>query len=105
MQVHVFVKPPTNKPPVAIAGHNLTISLPQTWVQLDASNSTDDNKIMTFKWEQIEGPSTVAFENLNASKTNVTGLTKGTYMFKVTVIDDSNNIASDKVYVLVNQSE
>lgn len=52
-QVHVFVKPPTNQPPVARAGENITISLPQTWVVIDASNSTDDNKIVAYKWEQV----------------------------------------------------
>lgn len=104
-QVHVFVKPPTNKPPVANAGGNKTISLPQTWIVLDASNSTDDNKIIGYKWMQIEGPSTVAFENVNASKTNVTGLTKGVYNFKLSVTDDNNNVASDTFYVIVNQSK
>lgn len=99
------MKPPTNKPPVAVAGPNVTISLPQTWVEVDASASTDDNKIMNFKWEQIEGPSTVTFENANASKTNVTGLTKGLYLFKVSVTDDNNNVASDKIYITVNQSK
>nr|CAI5843930.1 unnamed protein product [Callosobruchus analis] len=104
-QVHVFVKPPTNKPPVASAGQNQTISLPQTWVVLDASGSTDDNKIMAFKWEQIEGPSRVVFDDVNATKTNVTGLTKGVYQFKVSVTDDNKNVASDKVYVTVNQNK
>ncbi|KAJ8910157.1 hypothetical protein NQ315_007486 [Exocentrus adspersus] len=104
-QVHVFVKPPTNKPPVANAGENQTISLPQTWIVVDASNSTDDNKIMEFKWEQIEGPSTVTFRNANSSKTNVTGLTKGLYIFRVTVTDDNKNIASDKLYITVNQNK
>ncbi|XP_023029330.2 dyslexia-associated protein KIAA0319-like protein isoform X1 [Leptinotarsa decemlineata] len=104
-QVHVFVKPPTNKPPVAVAGNNLTISLPQTWVVVDASNSTDDDKIISFKWEQVEGPSTVTFVNANATKTNVTGLTKGLYCFKVSVTDENKNVASDKVFVTVNQNK
>ncbi|KAJ8953581.1 hypothetical protein NQ318_003003 [Aromia moschata] len=104
-QVHVFVKPPTNKPPVADAGQNLTISLPQTWVVLDGGNSTDDNQIMEFKWEQVEGPSTVSFERANASKTNVTGLTKGVYTFQVSVTDDNKNVASDRVTVTVNQNK
>jgi hypothetical protein len=103
-QVHVFVKPPTNKPPVAEAGPNITISLPQTWVVLDASNSSDDNKITAFKWEQVEGPSTVQFINNSLSKSNVTGLTKGSYIFKVSVTDDNNNVASDTVNVVVNQN-
>ncbi|KAG5899774.1 hypothetical protein JTB14_006109 [Gonioctena quinquepunctata] len=104
-QVHVFVKPPTNKPPVAKAGENITISLPQTWVVVDASNSTDDNKIITFKWEQVEGPSTVTFLDANATKTNVTGLTKGVYCLKVSVTDENKNVANDKVYVIVNQNK
>ncbi|KAK9743988.1 hypothetical protein QE152_g8208 [Popillia japonica] len=104
-QVHVFVKPPTNQPPVANGGGNITISLPQTWVVVDASNSTDDNKIVAFKWEQVEGPTAVTFINPNITKTNVTGLTKGSYIFKVTVTDDNANTAADNVYVIVNQNK
>ncbi|XP_066137669.1 dyslexia-associated protein KIAA0319-like protein [Euwallacea fornicatus] len=104
-QVHVFVKPPTNKPPVAEAGENVTISLPQTWAVVDGSNSTDDNGIVTYKWEQVEGPSTVTFECVNASKTNVTGLTKGEYSIKLSVTDDNNNLASDVTYIIVNQNK
>lgn len=104
-QVHVYVKPPTNQPPIADAGDNVTISLPQTWVQLNASKSKDDNKIASFKWEQVEGPSTSVFVNPNVSITNVTGLTKGNYIFKVYVTDDNKNVAADVVYVTVNQSE
>ncbi|KAK9883051.1 hypothetical protein WA026_001259 [Henosepilachna vigintioctopunctata] len=104
-QVHVFVKPPTNKPPVAEAGTNVTISLPQTWAVLDGRNSTDDNKIVSFKWEQIEGPSKVALHPENASLTNVTDLTKGTYTMKLSVTDDNNNVASDLVYIIVNQNK
>ncbi|XP_030751271.1 dyslexia-associated protein KIAA0319 homolog [Sitophilus oryzae] len=104
-EVHVFVKPPTNKPPIAEAGENVTISLPQTWAVVDASNSTDDNKIIKFNWEQVEGPSTVTFVNANMSKTNVTGLTKGTYTLKISVTDDNNNVANDIVYVIVNQNQ
>lgn len=104
-KVHVFVKPPTNKPPIAEAGANITTSLPQTWAVMDGRNSSDDNKIISFKWEQIEGPSKVEFHPDNASVANVTGLTKGTYTIKLSVTDDNNNVASDIVYVIVNQSK
>ncbi|XP_050298376.1 dyslexia-associated protein KIAA0319-like protein [Anthonomus grandis grandis] len=103
-QVHVFVKPPTNKPPVAEAGPNVTISLPQTWAIVDGSNSTDDNHITTYKWEQVEGPSTAIFTSANTSKTNITNLTKGVYTVKLSVTDDNNNVASDTVFVIVNQN-
>ncbi|KAL1497900.1 hypothetical protein ABEB36_008782 [Hypothenemus hampei] len=104
-QVHVFVKPPTNKPPVAEAGANVTISLPQTWAIVDGSNSSDDNGITWYKWEQLEGPSTISFKDSNSSKTNVTGLTKGLYALKLTVSDDNNNLASDLTYIIVNQNK
>lgn len=104
-EVHVFVKPPTNQPPTADAGNNITISLPQTWTMLDGSNSKDDNKIVSYNWEQIEGPSNAVFQLSNISQPNVTSLTKGNYIFKLTVTDDNGNVASDTVYVLVNQSK
>ncbi|XP_018324122.1 dyslexia-associated protein KIAA0319-like protein [Agrilus planipennis] len=103
--VHVFVKPPTNKPPEARAGSNITISLPQTWVTLDASGSTDDNKIVGYQWKQVEGPNTAAIMGQNSSVTNVTGLTKGVYQFRVFVTDDNENVANDTVFVIVNQNE
>lgn len=53
----------------------------------------------------MEGPTVVTFVNPNVTKTNVTGLTKGSYVFKVTVTDDNTNIASDNVYIIVNQSK
>lgn len=104
-QVRVFVKPPTNQPPIADAGDNTTISLPQTWVVLNANRSKDDNKIASFNWEQVSGPSNAVFVNPNSSVTNVTGLTKGNYVFKVNVTDDNNNVASSSVYLTVNQSK
>uniref|UniRef100_A0A1B0D665 MANSC domain-containing protein n=1 Tax=Phlebotomus papatasi TaxID=29031 RepID=A0A1B0D665_PHLPP len=58
--VHVFVKPPTNLPPIANAGKNITINLPQNWAVLNASESTDDVKISSYSWKQISGPSTAS---------------------------------------------
>lgn len=104
-EVHVFVKPPTNRPPAAEAGGNVSISLPQTWTTLDGSGSKDDNKIVSYNWEQLDGPSTAALQFSNISKPNVTGLTKGNYVFKLTVTDDSGNVASDTVNIQVTQSK
>lgn len=103
--VHVFVKPPTNRPPTAEAGDNITISLPQTWTLLDGNKSKDDNKIVSYNWEQVDGPSTSVITPVNGSSPNVTSLTKGLYVFKLTVTDDNGNLASDTVAVLVTQSK
>ncbi|XP_050549172.1 dyslexia-associated protein KIAA0319-like protein [Daktulosphaira vitifoliae] len=104
-EVHVFVKPPTNKPPNAVAGKNDTISLPQTWTLLDGSKSSDDIGIQKWKWHQISGPSIVHFSKANESKTNVTELTKGSYLIQLTVTDGNGNNASDIIGITVNQNK
>nr|CAD7198983.1 unnamed protein product [Timema douglasi] len=104
-EVHVFVKPPTNTPPVADAGQDLAVALPQTSVLLNGSHSSDDNKIVAWLWQQNSGPSKVSFSAINSSQTNVTDLTKGDYEFQLTVTDDSGNKASDVVRVTVTQNK
>lgn len=104
-KVHVFVKPPTNLPPVARAGRNVTISLPQTWMVLNANESTDDIKITQYYWKQISGPTTSSLLSMNGSVVNATMLTLGEYVFEVTVTDESNNNATDRVKVTVVQGE
>lgn len=103
-EVHVFVKPPTNKPPKADAGTDITVALPTTKVLLNGSNSRDDIKIVSYHWELLSGPSKIEFSAMNNSITNVTKLTKGSYAFKLTVIDDNGNKDSDIVKVEVTQN-
>ncbi|XP_076654438.1 dyslexia-associated protein KIAA0319 [Halictus rubicundus] len=104
-EVHVFVKPPTNKPPTANAGDDITIALPETKTLLDGHDSNDDIKIVSYHWEQVSGPSNAEFSAVNESITNVTKLTKGDYEFKLTVIDDNGNKDSDFVNVKVTQNK
>ncbi|XP_068081362.1 dyslexia-associated protein KIAA0319-like protein isoform X2 [Anabrus simplex] len=103
--VHVFVKPPTNKPPVANAGADVVISLPQTWAVLDGSHSSDDIKIVTWLWEELRGPSKVVFSSFDESHTNVTELTRGEYEIQLTVTDENGNKASDTVLITVTQNK
>ncbi|KAL4708995.1 hypothetical protein ACJJTC_005856 [Scirpophaga incertulas] len=103
--VHVFVKPPTNTPPVANAGSDAFISLPQTWITLNGSASHDDHRIVAFTWRCLGGPTNSNIVNFNESVANATGLTKGQYVFSLTVLDDNGNSASDNVSVTVTQNK
>ncbi|XP_053672289.1 dyslexia-associated protein KIAA0319-like protein [Anopheles nili] len=104
--VHVFVKPPTNRPPIAKAGTNgTTIYLPQNWATLNGSESSDDIKIATYSWQQVSGPNTALIANANASTANATGLTIGDYVFELTVSDEANNNASDRVRITLVQEK
>jgi len=88
----------------AMAGKDVTVSLPQTWATLDGSGSSDDVKLTSFKWKKLSGPSAVTFVPADNAITNATGLTKGQYQFQLTVIDSDANIAVDSITVTVIQS-
>ncbi|XP_050347693.1 dyslexia-associated protein KIAA0319 isoform X2 [Nymphalis io] len=103
--VHVFVKPPTNTPPVADAGTDAFISLPQTWIMLNGSASHDDHRIVAYTWRCLSGPTNSNIVGFNESIANATALTKGQYVFSLTVLDDNGNSASDNVTITVTQNK
>ncbi|XP_047535300.1 dyslexia-associated protein KIAA0319 isoform X2 [Vanessa atalanta] len=103
--VHVFVKPPTNTPPEAGAGDDAFISLPQTWITLNGSTSHDDHRIVAYTWRCLSGPTNSNIVGFNESIANATALTKGQYVFSLTVLDDNGNSASDNVTVTVTQNK
>ncbi|CAF4879290.1 unnamed protein product [Pieris macdunnoughi] len=104
-EVHVFVKPPTNTPPVADAGEDAFISLPQTWVTLNGTGSHDDRKLVAYTWRCLSGPTNSNIITFNESIANATQLTKGLYVFSLTVLDDNGNTATDNVTVTVTQNK
>ncbi|WP_120515994.1 PKD domain-containing protein [Chitinophaga barathri] len=91
-----------NKPPVAKAGSDITITLPVTTASLDGSTSTDaDGTIKSYNWAKISGGNGT-ITSPNASKTDVTGLAAGTYVFELTVTDDKDAFSQDRITVTVN---
>jgi poly(3-hydroxybutyrate) depolymerase len=107
--VAITVKPAViaaNKPPVASAGAAQTITLPTSSVTLDASGSTDpDGTVASYKWVQSSGPVTAAFSSATASKPVASSLTTaGTYVFQVTVTDNSGATANASVTITVNSA-
>lgn len=102
-KVRVFVKRPSHKPPDANAGFNQTITLPQSWAGLNASNSTHDTKITSYEWKQVGGPSTAEILETRSMIANATGLTIGLYTFQLTIVDENRNNATANVTVKVIQ--
>jgi len=95
------VPPATNKPPIARAGSDMTVT--RRWVNLNGSNSTDpDGSIKSYKWQYISGPSRYSIVTPNSAKTRVENLLAGVYVFRLTVTDNSNATATDDVRVTVN---
>jgi hypothetical protein len=96
------VSTPTNQPPVASAGSDITITLPTNVVSLDGAASKDpDGSIATWAWTKIAGPSQFSITSAGLTTTTVTGLAAGVYVFKLTVTDDKGAKAYDDVTVTV----
>ena len=90
-----------NLPPVARPGDNVSVQLPNEGIILDGSSSSDpDGTIKTYLWELQSGPE-ATIENPAESKTKVSGLKEGTYIFKLTVTDDDGASTSDTVTIKV----
>src|SRR5699024_1479531 len=97
---------PKNQTPVAAAGKDMSIRLPEHTVTLDGSASKDkDGKIVSYNWSQQSGPAESTIENDEESKTKISGLEEGTYVFVLTVKDDQGATATDKVKVEVKAAE
>jgi hypothetical protein len=94
-----------NKPPtVTITPNKQVIKLPNKKAILDGSTSTDDDKIVSWKWELVQGPigysptlqpvSTIELDDL---------ISPGNYTFKLTATDTDNAENSTTALIQVLQ--
>lgn len=96
----IIVNPTVNRPPIADAGPDRSITLPTNTTTLDGSNSADpDNNIASYKWSMVAGPSAAVIDQAAAASTQVSGLTEGRYSFELVVTDAGGLFARDTVQV------
>ncbi len=100
--VQVIVNPAPNQPPVANAGPDQSITLPQDSAVLNGSGTDADGTIVSYQWTKISGPSAYTIVNVNSATANVTGLVQGTYQFQLRVTDNNGAIGTDVVQITVN---
>lgn len=97
------IQPAANKPPLAKAGTDITITLPVNTAKLNGGASSDpDGSITKYAWKKISGPAGGAIASPAGKETNITSLAAGTYTYELTVTDDDNATATDRVQVVVN---
>lgn len=101
--VTVVVQPEKNAPPVAFAGSDKDLVFPDDSTVLDASASRDDQKIVSYHWEQSSGPRQAEMSGVNDKVVTVKKLLEGHYVFKLTVTDDKGLTGSDTVAVNVKK--
>jgi ribosomal protein L14 len=100
MSVTVSAPPIVNQGPVANAGKDTTIPMPESSVVLNGGASWDpDGNITSYSWKQISGPSNSVIVNSTASSTQVNNLTQGSYTFELDVADNKGAISTATVKV------
>ncbi|XP_007439484.1 dyslexia-associated protein KIAA0319-like protein homolog [Python bivittatus] len=105
--VNVTVKPEprVNQPPVAIVSPQfLEISLPTTSTVIDGSQSTDDDKIVSYHWEELKGPLRETKVSADTDILELTNLVPGNYTFRLTVVDSDGASNSTTASLTVNKA-
>ena len=93
--------PPANKPPLANAGSDLSVTGP-TEVTLNGSASHDpENGVLTHSWKQVSGPQASLLDATQAKARVVLDAVSAdvNLVFELTVTDDQGLTAKDQVVV------
>ncbi|MEI9917739.1 MAG: tandem-95 repeat protein [Bacteroidota bacterium] len=90
----------SNQPPIANAGSDKILFLPNSSVSLAGTATDDDGSIASYDWTKMSGPP-ATLANQNTSDLSVSGLVAGEYRFRLTVTDDDGLTAFDEVKVTV----
>jgi hypothetical protein len=85
-------------PPVADAGNNLVVVLPESSCQLDGSASSGGSD---YRWKEEYGPTMADISDTASVSPVVSGLEEGVYLFRLTV-SDSVHADDDEVLVIVS---
>ncbi|RZM20606.1 MAG: T9SS type A sorting domain-containing protein, partial [Pedobacter sp.] len=94
--------PQNNQLPVANAGNNISITLPENSTALSGSGSDPDGMIVGYSWAKIAGPSAGNVMNATAASAMASGLVQGIYLFELKVTDNSGGTGRDTVQVTVH---
>ena len=102
--VQIIVNDPAqpNRPPIANAGPDQTITLPVNTANLNGYASSDpDNNITNYAWAKVSGPSSFNISNANTVQTQITNLVQGVYQFELKVTDALGLFSKDTMQLTV----
>ena len=98
-----FGTPAPNQSPVANAGADISISLPNNSATLNGTASSDpDGSISAWAWTKISGPAQYNIANATSATAQLTNLAAGVYGFRLLVTDNSGAADADTVVITVS---
>ncbi|HEV8504122.1 MAG TPA: DNRLRE domain-containing protein [Chitinophagaceae bacterium] len=100
-QVTIIVVAESQSTPVANAGADQTVQLPESFFVLSGSGATQKGNITGYNWTQVSGPNASIINNASSATTSVTGFVAGTYTFQLEVTNSFGLAAKDTVIINV----
>ncbi len=91
---------PVNQAPIANAGSDTTIYLPDDAVVLSGSGVDPDGTIVSYSWNWISGGAHT-LSNSNDPMANLSNLQQGVYEFELTVTDNNGATGKDTVQIAI----
>ncbi|MNS18532.1 Chitinase A precursor [compost metagenome] len=93
--------PPVNKPPVANAGSDLSVTGPAEVILNGAASHDPESGVLTYSWKQVSGPQAGLLDATQAKARVVldAATTDINLVFELTVTDDQGLSAKDQVVV------
>ncbi|XP_028278237.1 dyslexia-associated protein KIAA0319-like protein [Parambassis ranga] len=106
VNVTVKPKPRVNKPPVAVVSPKFQeISLPTSSTVIDGNQSTDDDKVVAWYWEEVKGPLREEKVSADTPVLTLTSLVPGNYTFNLTVTDSDGATNTTQATLSVNKEK
>jgi hypothetical protein len=95
-----YSSPLTYNQPVADAGTNQIIVLPESTTILDGSLSTNGGGgNLAYQWTQVYGPSTLDISESENAQPAISGLKEGVYLMQL-MVDNGTHTDIDEVYII-----
>ncbi|XP_032318478.1 dyslexia-associated protein KIAA0319 homolog isoform X1 [Camelus ferus] len=103
----LVVNSAVDHPPVANAGPNQTITLPQNSITLNGNQSSDDHQIVLYEWSRGPGSESkeVTMQGVETPYLHLSSLEAGDYTFQLMVTDSSRQQSTAVVTVTVQPED
>ncbi len=96
---------PVQTPPIAYAGDDQSITVPESSINVSGTGTDSDGIIVALAWDKISGgPATITTPETTGpgpAVTSITGLSQGSYTFRLTATDDTGLTGFDEMTVTV----
>jgi predicted esterase len=91
-----------NQLPIAVAGNDIQLTLPQDSLLVSAWQSSDpDGSITAYQWTKLSGPTGGNLLTPNNSSCWIKGMTVGTYQFQLRVTDNAGAFGFDTLQIFI----